>query len=109
MAVHLSLDAMPVEAVEENLAVSAHCLFFVRQDGGCHGHPATLLLFCVTNALGVYLAGESVTVGQHSQKITEKNPFRVFHHQSFGLALSDEISGPLIAHPQRGPGNVAKA
>lgn len=43
MAMHLSLDAMAVEAIEENLAVLAHCLFFVKQEGGRHGYPATLL------------------------------------------------------------------
>jgi len=90
MAVHPSLDTMAIEAIEEYLAVSAHCLSSVKQDGGCYGYPATLLLFCVTNALGVYLAGESVTVGQHSQQIREKKPFRVFNHECFGLALDEE-------------------
>ena len=68
MAVHLSLDALAVEAIEENLAVSAHCLFFVKQDGGCHGYPATLLLFCVTDALGVYLAGRASQSGSIHRK-----------------------------------------
>lgn len=80
---------MAIEAIDEYLQASQDCLNFAKRDDGVLGYPATLLLFCVANALGVYLAGESVTIDGRSQKIRKNEPFRVFNHSCFGFALSD--------------------
>jgi len=91
MALHTSFETMAIEAIDEYLTASENCLTFEKARGGSLGYPATLLLFCVTNALGVYLAGESVTIGGRSQRITEHEPFRVLNHDCFGrLALNDK-------------------
>lgn len=81
---------MAKEAIEEYLQTSAYCLGFVKAHGGCLGYPAALLLFCVTNALGVFLKGDVVTIDGRPQRITDREPFRVFNHDIFGLQLSSE-------------------
>jgi hypothetical protein len=91
MALHTSFETMAIEAIDEYLTASENGLTFEKVGGGSLGYPATLLLFCVTNALGVYLAGERVTMGGRSQRITEHEPFRVLNHDCFGrLALNDK-------------------
>jgi len=62
MTLHKSMSSMAAEVIEEYLRTAQFCLEFRKQDGGCLGYPATLLLLCVANALGSYLAGESVTI-----------------------------------------------
>src|SRR5438128_4765068 len=90
MALHTSFYTMAIEGIEEYLAAAENCLSFEKSDTGVLGFPATLLLFCVANALGVYLAGESVTIDGRSHKITEKEPFRVLNHQCFDLGLDHQ-------------------
>src|SRR2546428_8310808 len=90
MALHTSFETMAIEAIDEYLTASENCLTFEKAGGGSLGYPATLLLFCVTNALGVYLAAQSATIGGRSQRITEHEPFRVINHDCFGrLAFND--------------------
>jgi hypothetical protein len=90
MALHTSFYTMAIEAIDEYLQASADCLNFAKRDDGVLGYPATLLLFCVANALGVYLSGESVTIAGRPQKITDGEPFRVLNHECFGLGLDHE-------------------
>jgi hypothetical protein len=87
MAVHSRLEAMAVDAINEYLEASASCLNATKPDGGCLGYPATLLLFCVTNALGVYLASDAVMIDGRPHKLS-RGPFRVLNHQCFGLSLT---------------------
>jgi hypothetical protein len=88
MTLHKSMSSMAAEVIEEYLRTAQFCLEFRKQDGGCLGYPATLLLLCVANALGSYLAGESVTIEGKPQKITRGEPFRILNHPLFGLQLS---------------------
>ena len=80
---------MAIEAISEYLQASAVCLSVLKPDGGCLGYPATLLLFCAVNAMGVCLAGETVTIDGDPQRIATKQPFRIFNHECFGLELSE--------------------
>ena len=90
MALHASFYTMATEAIDEYLQASEDCLNFAKRDSGVLGYPATLLLFCVANALGVYLSGESITIAGRPQKITAKEPFRVLNHECFGLRLDHD-------------------
>jgi len=90
MAIHDSLSKLACEAIDEFLVTSRMCLDFRKSDGGCLGYPSILLLLCVTNALGSYLKGESVTINKSSQKITKGEPFRVLNHDCFDLRLSHD-------------------
>jgi hypothetical protein len=87
MALHASFYTMAIDGIDEYLQASQDCLDFAKRDDGVLGFPATLLLFCITNALGVYMAGESVTIAGRAQRITVKEPFRIFNHELFGLRL----------------------
>jgi hypothetical protein len=88
MALHRNMASMASEVIEEYLRASQFCLEFRNFDGGCLGYPATLLLLCVTNALGSYLTGEDVAIEGKQQKITRGEPFRVLNHTLFGLQLT---------------------
>jgi hypothetical protein len=90
MALHENLGQLAIEAIDEYLIASANCLKFRKKDGGCLGYPATLLLLCVINALGVWLDGDNVTIDGRLEKITEGEPFRVLNHDCFGLELSGQ-------------------
>jgi hypothetical protein len=87
MALHASFYTMAIDGINEYLEASENCLNFAKRDDGVLGFPATLLLFCITNALGVYMAGETVTISGRPQRITAKEPFRVFNHELFDLRL----------------------
>jgi hypothetical protein len=89
VAVHENVGTMAVEAIQEYLAASEKCLEFRKSDGGCLGYPATLLLFCVVNALGTYLVGDEVVIEGRKQKITSGEPFRVLNHPCFGLSFRE--------------------
>src|SRR4051812_49746465 len=78
---------MAVEAIEEYLATAEMCQAAKKTDGGCLGYPATLLLFCIVNALGCFLCGDTVQIDGRTQKITKGEPFRVLNHDIFGLNL----------------------
>lgn len=100
MTLHKSMASMASEVIGEYIRASQFCLEFRKLDGGCLGYPATLLLLCVTNALGSYLSGEAVTIEGKSQKITQGEPFRVLNHQLFGLQLTHKQI-KLIEHSYR--------
>lgn len=87
MALHGDSATMAEEAINEYIEVSEGCLKAKKSDGGCFGYPAALLLFCVTNALGVYLYGDNIQIDGRTQTITRGEPFRVLNHSIFGLDL----------------------
>lgn len=87
MALHEDSASMAIEAISEYIEVSESCLKAKKSDGGCFGYPAALLLFCVTNALGVYLCGDNIRIDGRTQTITRGQPFRVLNHSIFGLDL----------------------
>jgi hypothetical protein len=100
MALHENLGSLARETIDEYLIASQNCLSFRKPDGGCLGCPATILLFCIVNALGVCLSGDTVTIDGRSQKIKEREPFRILNHECFGLGLSQkEIK--LLEHSYR--------
>lgn len=88
MALHIDSSTMAVEAIEEYLAASAMCQAAKKADCGCFGYPATLLLFCIVNAFGCFLSGDTVQIDGRTQKITKGEPFRVLNHGIFGLSLT---------------------
>jgi len=88
MALHGNMASMAREAIEEYLQTSQICLDFRKSDGGCLGYPSTLLLLCIINAFGTYLAGETVEIEGKSQNITKHEPFRVLNHRLFNLGLT---------------------
>lgn len=87
MALHENLSGMAVEAINEYLVVAKFCLDSRKSDGGCYGYPATLLLFCVVNAVSGFVDGETVCIDGKERRITKTEPFRVFNHELFGLNL----------------------
>lgn len=76
MSLHSNVNSLTIEAVQEYLDVAEHCVRNKKGDGGIYGYPATLLLFCVINAIG-----ESTIEGNE--------PFRVLKAEPFNLSLSD--------------------
>ena len=87
MALHKDFATMAVEAINEYLEVAESCLNARKSDGGCLGYPAALLLFCVTNAFGVYLCGDNIQIDGRNRTITPREPFQVLNHAIFGLDL----------------------
>ncbi|SPF46382.1 hypothetical protein SBA4_3510003 [Candidatus Sulfopaludibacter sp. SbA4] len=84
MAIHQKLGGLSVEAIDEYVKASELCLDFRKVDGGCLGYPATLLLFCVVDAIGRYLALEK------RNNIPKGQPFFVLNHPCVGLTLTPE-------------------
>ena len=82
MAIHTEPAGLSVEVIDEYLKASELCLNFRKSDGGCLGYPATLLLFCVVNAIGGYLALDK------QSRIPKGEPFLVLNHSCFGMALT---------------------
>jgi hypothetical protein len=70
MAIHPNANSLAVEVIEEYLEVAKMCIDARKQDGGIHGYSATLLLFCVINALGA-----SLLKGNEPFQILMKPPF----------------------------------
>jgi hypothetical protein len=84
MAIHDEPAALSVEVIEEYLVTVGLCLQHRKPDGGCLGYPATLLLFCVVDALGGFLALDK------GNDIPKGEPFRVLNHPCFGLTLTTD-------------------
>jgi hypothetical protein len=76
MAIHLNANSLTAEVIEEYLDIAKLCIATKKQDGGIYGYPATLLLFCVIEALG-----RSLTAG--------KEPFRVLNGTPFNCRLNN--------------------
>jgi hypothetical protein len=76
MAIHPDASSLTAEAVEEYLDIAKLCITTKKQDGGIYGYPATLLLFCVIEALGNSL-------------IADNEPFRVLKRAPFNCPLND--------------------
>jgi len=82
MAINREASGVSIEAIVEYLRASELCLNFRKGDGGCLGYPATLLLFCVVDALGRYLALNK------KNKIPKGEPFFVLKHACFGMSIT---------------------
>jgi hypothetical protein len=79
MAIHLNANSLTAEVIEEYLDIAKVCIVTKKQDGGIYGYPATLLLFCVINALGESLRKDN-------------EPFQVLTQPPFNCNLSrDQI------------------
>jgi hypothetical protein len=76
MAIHPNTNSLTVEVIEEYLDVAKMCIDARKPDGGIYGYPATLLLFCVINALGANL-------------LKSNEPFQVLMHEPFNCKLSN--------------------
>jgi hypothetical protein len=70
MAIHLNANSLTAEAIEEYLDIAKLCIDTKKHDGGIFGYPATLLLFCVINALG-----ESLCKGNEPFQVLMQPPF----------------------------------
>jgi hypothetical protein len=76
MAIHPNTNSLTIEVIEEYLDIAKLCIATKKSDGGIYGYPATLLLFCVIDALGNCL-------------ISGKEPFRVLKGAPFNCDLTD--------------------
>ncbi len=70
MAIHPNANSITVEVIEEYLDIAKLCIATKKYDGGIYGYPATLLLFCVINALG-----ESLCRGNEPFQVLMQPPF----------------------------------
>ncbi|MDX2181685.1 MAG: hypothetical protein SFV18_18975 [Bryobacteraceae bacterium] len=88
MASHFNAMSMASECIDEYLLAARICLDARKEDGGCYGYPAALMLFCITEAIGRSLKHQPVTIDGGTQNITDGEPFRVLNDQLFGLTLT---------------------
>lgn len=49
-----SLSKLAFESLKENIAIAELCLKTSKQEGGCYGVPATILLFSALDAIGSF-------------------------------------------------------
>ncbi len=82
MVIHREPATLSVKVLEEYLTTAELCLKQQKSDGGCLGYSAILLLFCVVDALGGYLA----LAGRSD--LTKGEPFLVLNEPCFGLSLT---------------------
>ena len=54
MALHDTPASMLRESLIENLTVVEYCLSYRKQDNGCLGYPAAMLLFSIVDSIGSY-------------------------------------------------------
>lgn len=59
MALHNSIKDLNHEIIEEYLATVKICLAHTKSDGGILGYSATLLLLCITDAIGHGILGSN--------------------------------------------------
>lgn len=78
MAIHKDVAQLSIEAINEYLLGADLCLKYRKSDGGRLEYPATLLLFCVIDALGGYVSHDE------SSGIPTSEPFHVLRHSCFG-------------------------
>jgi hypothetical protein len=102
MAIHTDPSTLAEEAIDEYLAAAKACVDSRKPDGGILGYPATLLLFCVVNALGNVLRNVDVTIEGKKQRITRGEPFRVLNHSILKQSLTHEQI-KRIEHAYRNP------
>lgn len=85
MTTHPDLKDLFVEAIDEYLTTAEWCIGHRKAAGGCLGYPATLLLFCVVDAMGKNL------IREEKNKLRHKDvDFRMLGHPSFGLKIERE-------------------
>jgi hypothetical protein len=68
MALHRELRTMPIEAIDEYLALVEYGTTARKADGGIYGYPSVLLLFSVIDALSNY-AGHTENTLRELQSI----------------------------------------
>jgi hypothetical protein len=78
MAIHSNTNSLTAEVIEEYLSIAKLCITTKKQDGGIYGYPATLLLFCIIEALG-----RNLIVGKEPFRILKASPFncKLNNHQ----------------------------
>jgi len=54
MALHDTPVSMLKESLNENLTVVEYCLAYRKEDNGCLGYPAAMLLFSIVDTIGSY-------------------------------------------------------
>jgi hypothetical protein len=87
MAIHFESKKLFEEAIDEYLAIAEYCLRSRKPDtaGGAYGYVATLLLFCVVDAMTRNLVEEEKATLRYKDR-----DFAVLTHPSFGLKLRDK-------------------
>lgn len=76
MSIHPNLNSLTIEAIDEYIMVAKYCVETRKDDGGIYGYPATLLLFCVIDAIG-----NGLRAG--------REPFGILKEAPFNCALND--------------------
>jgi hypothetical protein len=54
MALHDTPASMLKESLNESLTVAEYCLAYRKNDGGCLGYPAAMILFSIVDTIGSY-------------------------------------------------------
>lgn len=55
MALHNSISSQLKESLREYLLVAEYCIKFRKNDGGCLGYPAAILLLNIVDSIGSYI------------------------------------------------------
>jgi hypothetical protein len=109
MAYHNNLRSMSIEAIDEYLAIAEYCVSTPKTNGGIYGYPSVLLLFCVIDALSIYIGYPANTLREVKTifpKLTQRQIEQLacwyrhlLAHQAFimpGTQISDEPTGDPI-------------
>jgi hypothetical protein len=84
MARHADQKGVFIEVVEEYMVAANQCLHYRKDDSGYLGHAATLLLFCVIDALGKAL------IREQKMKLGYTKGMYILNHPHFGQNLTDK-------------------
>lgn len=96
MSLHRNTEGMLKESLTEMLIAADVCIHYRKNDGGCLGYPAALLLFSIADSIGSYhRENESIKIKIDGKERTIDNDgfqhFFIFNSKYYNLQLSEKM------------------
>jgi hypothetical protein len=95
MAIHSKTENMLRESLEEILIAAGTCIDYKKENGGCLGYVAALLLFSIADTIGSYYEGNEdyKIMIDKKQRTIDSSGFKhlfIFNSSYYDFQLSEE-------------------
>lgn len=96
MVIHNKVEEMLKESIQEMLDAASLCINFKKENNGCLGYPATILLLSIADTIGSYYEGNKnfkIKV-DGKEKFISGNSFQhfyIFNSEYYNLQLTDKF------------------
>ena len=96
MSIHKDTEGMLKESLIEMLIAADLCIHHRKDDGGCLGYPAAILLLSIADSIGSYHRGnKSLKITIDSKERTIDNDgfqhFFIFNSKYYNLQMSEKV------------------